>query len=194
MVEVTAMPTNIRKEDLRIIKTEKALDDAIFLLLERQKFKEITVKSICEAAIISRATFYGHFSDKYDLLKYSLIRLKPENLNRNDSYEKIEKAVNELVQKNEKVLSNLINDADNETLEIVFEFIISSLDLAVEKNKDKKTNPQYVVLSNFCAGGMIHYLLWQIENKYPPNVAPMNKYLYEIIGLLQNWESKQLDN
>lgn len=40
-------------------------------LLKRKPFDQITVGQICEAAEISRSTFYRHFSDKYDVMNYN---------------------------------------------------------------------------------------------------------------------------
>lgn len=37
-------------------------------LLEQHRFREITIKMICEEAHINRSTFYTYYLDKYDLL------------------------------------------------------------------------------------------------------------------------------
>jgi AcrR family transcriptional regulator len=59
-----------KKEDLRIVKTKKALIDALFGLLAQRDYSSISVLEICEAANIHRATFYKHFKDKEDFLKF----------------------------------------------------------------------------------------------------------------------------
>ena len=56
------------KEDLRVRKTKKALFDAFMKLLHDKPFDEITVNELCDEAGIRRATFYKHYSDKYDFL------------------------------------------------------------------------------------------------------------------------------
>ncbi len=56
------------KEDLRVRKTKKALFDAFMKLLCEKPFDEITVNELCDAAGIRRATFYKHYSDKFDFL------------------------------------------------------------------------------------------------------------------------------
>lgn len=175
------MTVNIRKEDLRSVKTEKALDIAMFSLLESRNFRKITVSDICTSALISRATFYAHFTDKYDLLRDWLICLKPENIKKTDSYELIEETVNQFVYKNALVIRNLVYDANDETLEIILDSVMSASNFAITKNVDGKRNPEYIVLSNFFAGGMFYYFLWQAKNKFPPDVKPMNIHLYEII-------------
>jgi len=184
--ESSKMLEHIGKNDIRSLKTEKALSVAMSSLLEHHCFNKITVKDICEEALVSRATFYSHFIDKYDLLKVWLTQLKLDNINGGSSYEQIEETVNNFVHNNEKVIHNLICDASNETLGIIFDFILSASDLTGNKNEGKKANPKHVVLSSFYAGGMIYYLYWQIKNKFPPDVAPMNIYLYEIIKMFQD--------
>ncbi|WP_028546778.1 TetR/AcrR family transcriptional regulator [Paenibacillus taiwanensis] len=55
-------------EDIRVYKTKLAIKRGIIELLQHQQFKEITIKHICDQALIGRSTFYSHYLDKYDLL------------------------------------------------------------------------------------------------------------------------------
>ena len=55
------------KEDMRIVKTKKAIEDAFFSLMEKMPFEKISIKDICTAAMIGNATFYYHYNDKQDL-------------------------------------------------------------------------------------------------------------------------------
>ena len=56
------------KEDLRVVKTKKALADSFLHLLSEKSFEDITVNELCENAGIRRATFYKHFTDKFQYL------------------------------------------------------------------------------------------------------------------------------
>lgn len=62
------MSKNDEKTDLRILRTKRAIRDAFFKLVEEKGFDHITVKDITDEAMISRNTFYLHYSDKFDLL------------------------------------------------------------------------------------------------------------------------------
>ena len=53
--------------DLRVIKTQERLQNALLELLNTKELKEITVKEICDTAGISRNAFYQHYSYKEDL-------------------------------------------------------------------------------------------------------------------------------
>lgn len=56
------------KQDLRIRRTRKSLNQALITLMERKNFPAITIQELADEAMINRATFYLHYYDKYDLL------------------------------------------------------------------------------------------------------------------------------
>ncbi len=62
--------TIMEKLDLRVHKTYKSLIENFEELLQEKKFEKISVKEICDAAMIRRPTFYKHFLDKYDFLTF----------------------------------------------------------------------------------------------------------------------------
>lgn len=53
--------------DLRIQKTEKAIKNAFLELRARKPLEKITVKELCELALINKSTFYSHYEDIYAL-------------------------------------------------------------------------------------------------------------------------------
>lgn len=182
------MPANTGNEDTKSRKTEKALDIALSSLLNIHNFNKITVKDICEEALVSRASFYAHYLDKYDLLKAWLICLKPDSINDGNTYEQIETSINQFIYKNKIVIKNVAYGANEETSAVLFNFMLSTLNFTV--NNHDKANPKNTILASFYGGGMVCYLLWLIDNKFPSDVAPMNKYLYEIIKSFQKWQSE----
>ena len=54
--------------DLRVQRTYKLLGDAFISLLRQKNFDQITVREICDRAMVRRTTFYQHFKDKQDFL------------------------------------------------------------------------------------------------------------------------------
>lgn len=56
--------------DLRILKTQEKLQNALLELLETRELKAITVKEICDKAGISRNAFYQHYRYKEDLFNH----------------------------------------------------------------------------------------------------------------------------
>lgn len=53
--------------DLRVIRTEKAIQAAFVKLVNEVGFEDVTVTSLAQEAMINRLTFYKHYTDKYDL-------------------------------------------------------------------------------------------------------------------------------
>ena len=56
------------KEDLRVRRTKKALFTALMEMVEQKTIDEITLNELCDKAGIRRATFYKHYSDKFDFI------------------------------------------------------------------------------------------------------------------------------
>lgn len=67
--------TDPGREDLRQKRTRKFLMNALMELMEERSFAELSVVDICERAMVHRTTFYAHFEDKDDLLRYVLAEL-----------------------------------------------------------------------------------------------------------------------
>lgn len=57
------------QQDKRTVKTERAIRDAFLALLRKKEIGQVTVNDICQTALISRNTFYGHYADKYLLVE-----------------------------------------------------------------------------------------------------------------------------
>lgn len=57
-----------KNRDIRIIKTKRAIKNALFNLIELKGFEAITINEISRIAEVNRSTFYLHYADKYELL------------------------------------------------------------------------------------------------------------------------------
>jgi AcrR family transcriptional regulator len=56
------------KNDPRVVRTRKLIQDAFLSLAGEKDFEAITVKDIADKATVNRVTFYAHYVDKYELL------------------------------------------------------------------------------------------------------------------------------
>ena len=185
------MPGNFKKEDLRVLKTKKVLMEAMSKLLEHQKFTQITVQDLCDKALISRATFYSHFADKYDFLKHWLIYMKSETINNVSSNEDIEKSIGDFTDRNSKAIKNLLEDANSETAGLLCGFMLSLLDISIDQIDGGQKNPKYIVLSKFFCGGLMNYLQWQVESKFQGDLQIMSSHLYNLLSALLKWYAEQ---
>ena len=59
----------MEKRESRTENTKQKIIDAFLELLKEKKFSKITISDITRTACINRATFYYHFSDKYDVVE-----------------------------------------------------------------------------------------------------------------------------
>jgi AcrR family transcriptional regulator len=53
--------------DPRVQRTQRSLQEALIDLLAEKNFDAITVGDISRRAVVNRATFYRHYTDKFDL-------------------------------------------------------------------------------------------------------------------------------
>ena len=54
--------------DLGMKRTRKMLREALWAGIMERGFDHLTVREVCERAMINRATFYRHYEDLHDLL------------------------------------------------------------------------------------------------------------------------------
>src|SRR5579862_2043527 len=79
-----------QRNDLRVMRTKKLIRDALISLTIQKGFSAITVSDITKAAGINRATFYRHYTDKFDLLNqyaqtvYDMLDVKNNNVNKSE--------------------------------------------------------------------------------------------------------------
>ena len=116
------------KEDARVIRTKEKLFGTFIKLLSKKTFEEITINEICLLADIRRATFYKHFSDKYDFLAglTRYLRSNFENkfdaqvnlskLDKSEYYFEYLRAVVDFINKNEAIIDLIFNSNISATL------------------------------------------------------------------------------
>lgn len=67
-------------------------------LMVKNLFEKITIKQICDATGVIRATFYNYFSDKYDCLNWIIYHDIVENSKEDVKNEQFEKALTDSLQ------------------------------------------------------------------------------------------------
>lgn len=71
--------------DLRVQRTYKLLTDALMNMLCEQSFDTITVRTLCERAMVRPATFYKHFDNKEELF-LSIVQHKQQQFRTGNPY------------------------------------------------------------------------------------------------------------
>ena len=59
---------SMTEQDVRVIKSKKAIRDALFSILASKPINKITIKEISETAGINRKTFYTHYDSIEDII------------------------------------------------------------------------------------------------------------------------------
>jgi len=72
----------LKRETQGTVKSKEWMVESLFLLMRKNKFKNISISDIAEKAGIDRRTFYRHFSSKEDILRFKISKLSKD-------YEKI---------------------------------------------------------------------------------------------------------
>ena len=75
------------KEDLRVQRTKKVLKDTFKDMLLKTPFEQITIKELCEKAMINRRTFYLHYNSIDDIMTDVLEEMSQEFLKYTDGYD-----------------------------------------------------------------------------------------------------------
>lgn len=161
-------------EDLRVIKTKNLIKGAFIDLVEEKGFDRVTVKDICNKALINRNTFYLHYYDKVDLLN---------------------KIANEVFMEQENNISFSTN-----ILNINKEIIKNSL-LDILKILSKEIEFYRVILLDSSMSGFIDKFANDLKNSYYNhlNINYKDKliesdYIFHgIIGVIKNWIIKDYE-
>ncbi len=59
----------MKKQDLRVIRTDRRIRETFLQLIDEVGFDAVTIKLLTDRAEVNRGTFYHHYADKYELLE-----------------------------------------------------------------------------------------------------------------------------
>lgn len=111
------------KERITTINTKRMFADALTGLLKQKPLSKITVTELINFCGVNHKTFYYHFSNIYDLIKwmleYDIIRhIKEFNLLKD--YKDVIHIVSDYMEKNKSILHQILKDIGREQLRILF--------------------------------------------------------------------------
>ncbi len=98
--------------DLRVARTRKAIQDAFTSLVGERGFDAVTVRDISERAMVNRATFYRHFRDKHEVMRWVTDRVLADLAWRPVPTSPSELSFDDAVDHAENVLRRLAAHAD----------------------------------------------------------------------------------
>lgn len=165
--------------DLRVIKTQKALVEALLEIIEVKPFEEISVQSICDLALVRRATFYTHFSDKYELFAFTIRYIYKEfpsyqfltyPTRTKEMYIKlIEDTLDFCIEKSNLFKSIISSKMTSSMLDIISTEItrelLPILNVDFKKATQENFSPELAI--NFFVSGIFGAFKWWITENYP---------------------------
>ena len=77
----------MQKIDLRVQRTKKVLKDTFEEMLLNTDYEKITIKDLCEKAMINRRTFYLHYNSIDDLMSEILEEMSLEFIDYTNDYD-----------------------------------------------------------------------------------------------------------
>ncbi|MDP4118512.1 MAG: TetR/AcrR family transcriptional regulator [Bacillota bacterium] len=176
--------------DLRVKRTHKLLSESLVSLMIEKPFEKISVVDICERAMVHRATFYAHFEDKYQLLRYCMSSFeKPFDKEYPTSHDiegykryYISVATDIILEleKNKALFKSLIRKNKEESLTANIRYVITDkikgkLEKCEENSVKLPVPPEF--LAHFYSGGAMNILEWWLENDMPVSSEKIIEYL-----------------
>lgn len=152
-------------------ETKQILANALLTLLETKPFQKITVNELCKNSMIVRSTFYLHFQDKYELLKYCLNNVYNELITLMETRETRDFFIVMLsmCQEREKVFYNIFDTEINEELiEMFYQFFSRYITECLEKKAAEGALLPGPVdsLACFYVSGLVGMTLRWIKSNY----------------------------
>lgn len=130
------------KERITTINTKRMFADALTGLLKQKPLSKITVTELINFCGVNHKTFYYHFSNIYDLIKwmleYDIIRhIKEFNLLKD--YKDVIHIVSDYMEKNKSILHQILKDIGREQLRILFyDDFASTFEPSITEEIEKK--------------------------------------------------------
>lgn len=184
------------KMDRRIQRTFEQLTDALPQLLLRKDWSQITVQELCDEAMIRRTTFYQHFQDKHDFMRWRMReRLKefsaciadvipPQDpgehflllsigvLDYMNQHQPFERVVMETGERGLRMLEGFLRHCADEVV-----VRLNERD-ALKSGDDNRAIP---ILTEFWVGGLVAVMRWWYANGKPCTAEELIHYLRRIV-------------
>jgi AcrR family transcriptional regulator len=147
----------IMKEDRRILRTRRMIDEAMMSLLEEKPFSEISVTELCEKADINRNTFYSHYEKPAEVLAHlegKIIEEISDVLSDSDVSEDVTEKVLIVLESNQRMTKILLSDyAESDFSEKIFSLARNRAHSIAEKRSSRLSAAYQDMLSCFTIAG-----------------------------------------
>lgn len=179
-------------EDLRIVKTKKALHLTLIKLMKEKSFEDIKISDICNEALINRSTFYAHYDDKYELLIDLVDTLKNDlfdNLNKNKNIVNTKEFYIELIrlildhidEQKEIYYSILMSNRNSIITDIILDVTIKDINDRIEIDNITSSDIPTDIIVKFYLGAVVGVCIGWLKNSNKYTKQDIINYLTELI-------------
>ncbi|UWF56921.1 TetR/AcrR family transcriptional regulator [Staphylococcus hyicus] len=196
----------MNKQDLRVLKTQKAFMHAFTELLKTKAFDRITVQDLCDRALVQRSTFYRHYKDKYHLLacatEHALTRITQEHVSaiRSDNATlRLEQYIDNLltyVYDNQVILRHVISHyMHDEVTSIIYKQVYLAVrqQTHAELLSGKRLDIDTDVFNHFIASGLISIMLnWSNQNDTTRTIDNLKTDIVTLIDRVRTTHLKSI--
>lgn len=185
-------PITEAKPDRRILKTKRAIYEALVELMQKKKLNSITVTELAAAANINRKTFYTYYSTVNDVLdeviNELISSLKDLMYTMSEDYNMLSPQtlfafLNTIMSDVDIVRALFTSDNGNMLFHKLQKALQETLLKELIDNDIKMNIPpeQYPLISSFVAGGMIYVYYEWITNPNGTSLDEMARTLTTLI-------------
>lgn len=166
------------------LQSQQWIVDSLISLMEVKPYQQITIMDICKRADLSRQTFYNVFSQKEDVLRFCLQKEYGQEFQSVEDHtsitvEEIVKAFASVLQKNEKLLSLMIQ---NNLDAILLDEVAKSVSLFADRFvKDPEKISQLPYSKAILSGALAHLLVYWFQQEEPVSIEELTGLISEFL-------------
>ncbi|MBQ7602569.1 MAG: TetR/AcrR family transcriptional regulator C-terminal domain-containing protein [Clostridia bacterium] len=166
-------------ESKQVMRTRKLIAQALLQLMQTEDFDKIKVTDICDCAMITRATFYKYYEDKFHLTRSIVEEYKERILDEalkgfvydspKELYLEIARIFFNFAEKHKNTILSIIKHGFNERLNmLILEMIDNYIEDIIKDQYHDKTKVPIQILSKFFTGGFTSLAIYFLttDKKY----------------------------
>lgn len=176
------------KQDRRSQRTRHLVNAAMMELMREKRYDAITVQDLLDRSGIGRSTFYAHFFDKQDVLRSlseQMLETFRQQLSLRNGEQKIVPSLElfQHAQENYQFFQAMLKGHGGEVFWETGQALLSKgIEQAFATTFTEKRSPSVppVVMSQYLAGALMHFLKWWIEAEMPYSPKRMNEIFLQL--------------
>jgi len=176
------------KTDLRVLRTQKSINESFLRLLEQKNYDKITVQDIANEAFINRNTFYMHYFNKEDLLEKlsreclgdlekSLVVRKVAELDEDFIFNLV-KDVLETIEKNKKFYRIMMVDSNSSFFS---EQLKKTIEKYIYEYNSKKDSAEIKILIEYLITGFIGIICRYLKGDLKISIEELSSLLFRLL-------------